>query len=149
MDGDLDSFNRNLEVSYGNSMGLSVGQKSGLRTMQQTAYHEWLFEQMQPLMENGKFEEAKSVLEQQKSLPYISKGLNKVLDNIDDIVYSSKRLYEAELAIRDFRLDEAITILDDIVGDEKMPLAGKSTARRMLSSIKELERKFKHENHFP
>ena len=140
MDGDIDSFNRNLEVSYGKSMGLSMDQKSGLRTMQQYTYHEWLFEQMQPLMEEGKFEEAEALLEQQKSLPYMSRDLNKVLDNIDGMLYSSKRLYDADLAIRARKLDEATAILEDIAGDERIPRLGKNTARRMLSRVEEMKK---------
>ena len=138
MDGDMDSFNQYLEVSYGNSMGLSMGQKSGMRAMQQSVYYEWLFDQMQPFMEKGRFEEAEELLGQQKSLPYISRDLNKVLDNIDGMLYSSKRLYNADLAIRAHKLDEATAILEDITKDEKMPQAGKSTARRMLSRIEEM-----------
>jgi hypothetical protein len=140
MDGDMDSFNRNLEESYAHSMGLSMDQKSGLRAMQQYAYHEWLSEQVQPLTEKGKFEEAEVLLEQQKSLPYISRDLNKVLDNIDGIVYSSKRLYDADLAIRARKFDEAAAILRDIAKDERIPPPGKGAARRMLSRVEEMKK---------
>lgn len=140
MDGDIDSFNRNLEISYRNSMGLSMDQKSVLRAMQQTAYHEWLFEQLQPLMEEGRFEEAEALLEQNKSLPYISRDLNKVLDNIDEMLYSTKRLYDADMAIRTRKFDEATDILEDIAKDEKMPRVGKNTAQRMLSRLEEMKK---------
>ena len=138
MDGDMDSFNRNLEESYEDSMDLTRDQKFALRGMQQYAYYEWLSDQMQPLMEQGKFEEAEALLEEQNSLPFISRDLQRVLDDMNDLIYSSKRLYKAELAIRARNFDEAITILENIQNDDKIPLPAKTTARHRLSRVKEM-----------
>lgn len=140
MDGNMDSFNQKLEEAYGNSMGLSTEQKLALRGMQQYTYHEWLLEQLQPLMEEGKFKEAEAFLERQNSLPFVSRDLREVLDNIDGILYSSKRLYKADLAIRARDYDEAIAILEDIQNDKKTPPPAKSRARYMLSRIKEMKK---------
>jgi uncharacterized protein (UPF0147 family) len=139
MDEDMDSFNRNLEESYRDSMGLSLDKKLALRGMQQYTYHEWLFEELQPLMEQGRFEEAEAVLEQQGSLSFVSSDLQKVLDNVNEMLYSSKRLYNADLAIRARKYDEAIAILEDIQKDEKIPRLGKNAAQHMLSRIKEMK----------
>ena len=140
MDGDMDSFNRNLEECYEDSMGLSTEQKLALRGMQQYTYHEWLFDKLQPLMEEGRFEEAEALLDQQDSLPFMSRDLKEVLDNIHDMLYTSKRLYNADLAIGARKYDEAIAILEDIQNDKKTPPPAKSTARYMLSRIKEIKK---------
>jgi uncharacterized protein (UPF0147 family) len=116
-----------------------LDKKLALRGMQQYTYHEWLFEELQPLMEQGRFEEAEAVLEQQGSLSFVSSDLQKVLDNVNEMLYSSKRLYNADLAIRARKYDEAIAILEDIQKDEKIPRLGKNAAQHMLSRIKEMK----------
>jgi uncharacterized protein (UPF0147 family) len=121
-------------------MGLSTEQKLALRGMQQYTYHEWLFDKLQPLMEEGRFEEAEALLDQQDSLPFMSRDLKEVLDNIHDMLYTSKRLYNADLAIGARKYDEAIAILEDIQNDKKTPPPAKSTARYMLSRIKEIKK---------
>lgn len=138
MDGDMDLFNQNLQESYGDSMGLSTEQKFALRGMQRYSYHEWLFDKLQPLMEEGKFKEAEAFLERQNSLPFISRDLHEVLDNINDMLYTSKRLYNADHAVRARKYDEAIAILEDVLNDKKIPTPAKSTARHMLSRVREM-----------
>ena len=61
--------------------------------------------------------------------------MKKVLNEMDGILYSSKKLYNAERAMRDGRIDEALAMLNDIEKDEKTPKHGKAAARRMLSTI--------------
>jgi uncharacterized protein (UPF0147 family) len=142
MDRNIDSFNQNLEESYGDSMRLPMNLKIDLRGMQQYTYHEWLLKQLQPLIQEGRFEEAEALLERQNSLSFISRDLHKVLDKIDDILYSSKRLYTADLAIKARKFDEATAILEDIENDEKIPQQAKSAARRMLSNIEKIKSYF-------
>ena len=108
--------------------------------MQQKTYHEWLFEQLQPLMQEGKFEKAEALLEEQNSLSFISRDTKKVLDNMDGILYSSKRLYKADLAMKAGQWDEATAILEDIENDEKIPRQGKSAARRMMFHIEKRQK---------
>ena len=140
MDGDMDAFNRNLEESYGDAMGLSLEQKFALRGMQEYTYHEWLFEQLEPLMEEGRFQEAEVLIEQQNRLSFMSKDLERVLDKLNEMLYTSKRLYDADLAIKGRKFEQAIAILEDIQNDEKVPRLGKNAARRILSRIEEMNK---------
>jgi len=149
IDGDIDSFNQNLEESYGDSMGLPIKLKIDLITMQMYAYHEWLLKQLEPLIKEERFEEAEALLEQQNSLSYISKDLRKVLDRIDDILYSYKRLYTANLAIKALKFDEAIAIFEDIENDERITGQAKMTARRMLSNMEKLKSYFDEKRNKP
>lgn len=135
MDGDIDAFNQYLEEACGDSMRLSMDLKMTLRGLQQYAYHEWLYDRIEPLMQEGRFEDAEALLKRQRTLPFMSKDLNKVLDNVDAIIYSSRRLYKAESAMNALRLDEAAAILEEIEKDDKVLQPAKNAARRMLSHI--------------
>lgn len=140
LDGDIDSFNHYIEEAFGDSMRLSMDLKMILRGVQQYAYHEWLYDRIDPLMQEGRFEEAEALLERQRTLPFISKDLNKVLDNIDAIIYSSRRLYKAESAMKALRFDEAVAILEEIEKDDKVLRPAKNAAQRMLSHIEDRKR---------
>jgi tetratricopeptide (TPR) repeat protein len=135
MDGDINSFNQKIEESCGNSMQMSPNMKMNLRSMQQYTYHEWLFDKIMPLIQENKFGEAELLLTQQNSLSFISTDMHSVLKEIDAILSSSKILYNAELAMRDGRIDEALAILNDIEKDDKIPKQAKAAARRMVSAI--------------
>ena len=135
MDGDIDSFNQSLEASYRDPMHLSIDLKMSLRGMQQATYYEWFMETLGPLMQKGDFETAEALFEEQKALSYESKDLQKILDDIDIVLYSAKRLYSAEVAMRSRQFNEAEAILEDIKNDEKIPRLGKNAARIMLSQI--------------
>lgn len=135
IDGDINLFNQKLNVSCSDSMNMSQSTKTILRGLQQYIYQEWLFEKVNPLMKEGKFGEAETLLAQHNSLPFISTEMQKALKEMDAILYSSKKLYSAELEMRAGRIDEAVSILNNIEKDEKVPRQGKAAARRMLSKI--------------
>lgn len=135
MDGDINLFNQKLNVSCSDSMNMSQSTKTILRGLQQYIYQEWLFEKVNPLMKEGKFVEAETLLAQHNSLPFISTEMQKALKEMDAILYSSKKMYSAELEMRAGRIDEAVSILNNIEKDEKIPRQGKAAARRMLSKI--------------
>jgi hypothetical protein len=65
--------------------------------MQQYIYQEWLIEKVNPLMKEGKFGEAETLLAQHNSLPFISTEMQKALKEMDAILYSSKKLYVLNL----------------------------------------------------
>jgi uncharacterized protein (UPF0147 family) len=138
MDGDIAAFNRNLEESYDDSMGLSLDHKLALRGMQKTTYHEWLIDEMQPMMQAGSFEEAEAFFEEQSSLPFISNDLQEVLDNVHGILRSTEILHHADHVMKEGKFDEAITMLEDLQNDDTIPLHGKTAARRMLTRVKEV-----------
>ena len=131
----MDAFNQNLEESCADSKRLSIDLKLNLRGVQQYSYHEMLINRLQPWMQKGEFDKADELLVKQKSLPFISRDMQKVLENMESIVYSEKRLYEAELAMKILKFDEAVAILKDIENDDKVPRMGKSAARRLMSHI--------------
>jgi tetratricopeptide (TPR) repeat protein len=140
MDGDIVSFNQKIEESCNSSMQMSQNTKTILRGLQQYSYQQWLFDKVDPLMKEGKFEEAEALLAQHNSLPFISTEMRKVLKEMDAVLYSSKKLYNAELAMKAGRIDEASVILEDIEKDEKIPRQGKSAARRMMSYIEKTKK---------
>jgi hypothetical protein len=100
-----------------------------------TAYHEWLFDKVIPLIQERKYGEAESLLTQQKALSFISTDMNKVLKDMEAILNSYKNIYNAELAMKDGRIDEALAILNDIEKDDKIPRQAKAAARQMVSNI--------------
>jgi tetratricopeptide (TPR) repeat protein len=134
IDGDIISFNRKIEESFSDSMTMSPYMKTTLRSLQQYTYQKWLFDKIMPLIQEKKFGEAESLLTQQDSLSLISKDM-RVPKEIYAILYSSKILNNAEIAMKDGRIDEALAILNNIEKDDKIPKQAKAAARRMVLNI--------------
>jgi hypothetical protein len=135
MDGDINSFNKKFEESFGDSLYISPNMRANLRSIRQYAYHEWLFYKVTPLIQEKKFGEAESLLKEQKTLSFVSTDMHEVIKEMDAILYASKNMYNAELAMKAERIDEALSILNDIVKDDKTPNEVKVAARHMLSFI--------------